>query len=178
MIAPSADPLLAPPIYGRWYAGRATVTPGAANWLDSLNLDPRWRSAAALGTEVIQQHQEALMASAWEQAAEIQPVNQRLRQLQMSMAVGESLHARHLFPLSEDMTLRFASPAFGRLRMPTPEPRSGRTHGDGDHGGNVAAHPGHAYRHAAHRQAARAVVAAHRREGGRPVDRHDLGGVS
>jgi hypothetical protein len=117
----SADPLLAPPIYGRWYAGRADVTPGAPNWLDSLNLDPRWRSAAALGTEVIQQHQEALMASAWEQAAEIQPVNQRLRQLQMSMAVGESLHARHLSSLSEDMTLRFASPAFGRLRMATPE---------------------------------------------------------
>jgi len=117
----SADPLLAPPIYGRWYAGRADVTPGAPNWLDSLNLDPRWRSAAALGTEVIQQHQEALMASAWEQAAEIQPVNQRLRQLQMSMAVGESLHARHLSSLSEEMTLRFASPAFGRLRMATPE---------------------------------------------------------
>jgi hypothetical protein len=121
VIGSSADPLLAPPIYGRWHAGRATVNPGAANWLDSLNLDPRWRSAAALGTEVIQQHQEALMASAWEQAAEIQPVNQRLRQLQISMAVGESLHARHLSPLSEDMTLRFASPAFGRLRMPTPE---------------------------------------------------------
>jgi hypothetical protein len=121
VIAPNADPLLAPPLYGRWYAGRATVTPGAANWLDSLNLDPRWRSAASLGTEVVQQHQEALMASAWEQAAEIQPVNQRLRQLQISLVVGESLHARHLFPLSEDMTLRFASPAFGRLRMPTPE---------------------------------------------------------
>src|SRR5215204_1806883 len=119
--SPAADPLVAPPIYGRWYAGRATVTPAAANWLDALNLDPRWRSAAAFGTEVIQQHQEALMASAWEQAAEIQPVNQRLRQLQISMAVGESLHARHLFPLSEDMTLRFASPAFGRLWMPTPE---------------------------------------------------------
>ena len=121
VIASSADPLLAPPIYGRWHAGRTIVTPGAANFLDSLNLDPRWRSAAALGTEVIQQHQEALMASAWEQAVEIQPVNQRLRQLQISMAVGESLHARHLSPLNEDMTLRFASPAFGRLRMPTPE---------------------------------------------------------
>ena len=121
VIAPDADPLLAPPLYGRWYAGRALVTPAAANWLDSLNLDPRWRSAAALGTEVIQQHQQALMASAWEQAAEIQPVNQRLRQLQVSLAVGESLHARHLTQLSEDMTLRFASPAFARLRMTTPE---------------------------------------------------------
>jgi hypothetical protein len=90
------EPLLAPPLYGRWHAGRALVTPGAANWFDELNLDPRWRSAAALGTSVIQQQQEALMASAWEQAAQIQQVNQRMRQLQVSMAVGESLHARHL----------------------------------------------------------------------------------
>jgi hypothetical protein len=121
VIAPAADPLLAPPVYGRWHAGRAAVTPGAANWLDALNLDPRWRTAAALGTGVIQDHQEALMASAWEQAAQIQPVNQRLRQLQMSMAVGESLHARHLMPLNEEMTLRFASPVFSRIRVATPD---------------------------------------------------------
>jgi hypothetical protein len=121
IIAPTADPLLAPPIYGRWHAGRGVVTPGAANWLDELNLDPRWRSAAALGTQVVQERQEALMASAWEQAAEIQPVNQRMRQLQMSMAVGESLHARHLMPLSEEMTLRFASPVFNRVRVTSPD---------------------------------------------------------
>ena len=124
---PNADPLLAPPLYGRWHAGRATVTPGAANWLDELNLDPRWRSAAALGTDVVQQHQEALMASAWEQAAAIQPVNQRMRQLQISMAVGESLHARHLMPLSEEMTLRFASPVFSRVRVPSPNAPGLRT---------------------------------------------------
>ena len=121
VIAPNADPLLAPPVYGRWHAGRAVVTPGAANWLDALNLDPRWRTAAALGTQVIQDHQEALMASAWEQAAEIQPVNQRLRQLQMSMAVGESLHARHLSTFTEEMALRIASPVFSRIRVPTPD---------------------------------------------------------
>ena len=74
------------------------------------------------------------MASAWEQAAEIQQVNQRMRQLQLSMAVGESLHARHLSRLTEEMTLRFASPAFGRLRMPAGA-RSGRTHADRDHAG-------------------------------------------
>ena len=34
IIAPTADPLLAPPVYGRWHAGRAVVIPGAANWLD------------------------------------------------------------------------------------------------------------------------------------------------
>ena len=126
---PTADPLLAPPLYGRWHAGRATVTPGAPNWFDELNLDPRWRTAAALGTQVVQKHQEALMASAWEQAAEIQQVNQRLRQLQISMAVGESLHARHLSRLfTEEMTLRIASPAFSRIRFTSPDidPLAGR----------------------------------------------------
>ena len=70
-IDPGADPLLAPPLYGRWHAARATVTPRRRAWLDELNLDPRHRSVAALGTRVIQEHQEALMASAWEQAADL-----------------------------------------------------------------------------------------------------------
>ena len=66
------------------------------------------------------------MASAWEQAAEIQPVNQRLRQLQMSMAVGESLHARHLSALTEEMTLRIARPVQPHSRAVDPI-RSART---------------------------------------------------
>src|SRR5262249_25646826 len=72
--------------------------------------------AAAFGTRVIQEHQEALMASAWEQAGELPNANQRMRQLQMSMAVGEVLHARHLAPLPEEAVLRFGAPVFGRLR--------------------------------------------------------------
>jgi hypothetical protein len=114
---PHADPLLAPPLYGRWHAGSASATPNGATWLDQLNLDPRWRVAAAFGTRVIQEHQEALMASAWEQAAELSNANQRRRQLQLSMAVGEILHERHFSTLSEEMVLRIAAPAFGRLRQ-------------------------------------------------------------
>lgn len=112
------DPLLAPPIYGRWHAAKATVSPSATAWLDQLNLDPRWRVAAACGTRVVQQHQEALMASAWEQAADMQVANQRRRQLQMSLTVGEVLHKRHFAAdsVSEEMMLRMAAPAFSRLR--------------------------------------------------------------
>jgi hypothetical protein len=115
---PHADPLLAPPLYGRWQAGRGTVNPGGVAWLDQLNLDPRWRVAAALGTQVIQQHQDALMTSAWEQAAEVARANQRMRQLQLSLAAGESLHVRHFrtVGMSTEMLLRIAAPAFGRLR--------------------------------------------------------------
>lgn len=113
---PDSDPVLAPPLYGRWHAGRTSVSPAETGWLDELNLDPRWRAVAALGTRVVQEHQEALMASAWEQAADLAAANQRLRQLQLSMAAGESLHARHFSKLPAERMLRVAAPAFGRLR--------------------------------------------------------------
>jgi hypothetical protein len=113
---PSSDPLLAPPLYGQWYAARSTVTVGATGWYDTLNLDPRLRSVAGFGTRVVQEHQEALMAAAWAQAAEIRRANQRVRQLQLSIAVGVSLHTRHFQPLSPDALLRIAAPALGRIR--------------------------------------------------------------
>jgi hypothetical protein len=116
-ISPAADPLLAPPLYGRWHAARSTVTQtGTLTWLDDLNLDPRHRAVAAFGTQVIQKHQEALMAAAWEQAADLQRANQRLRQLQLSLIAGTSLHRRHLTRLSDDAVLRVTAPAFSRIR--------------------------------------------------------------
>jgi hypothetical protein len=115
-VDPASDPLLAPPLYGQWYAARATVNVGSPAWFDTLNLDPRLRSVAGFGTRVVQEHQEALMASAWEQAAEIRRANQRVRQLQLSVAVGASLYGRHFAPLSSDAMLRIAAPAFGRIR--------------------------------------------------------------
>lgn len=113
-----ADPLVAPPLYGSWHAQRNTVLQGGAPWFDELNLDPRLRTVAAFGTKVVQDHQEALMASAWEQAAELQTANQRMRRLQLALAVNESLHARHINQLSDEGTLRVIAPAFARLRNP------------------------------------------------------------
>ena len=118
----NAEPVLGPPIYGRYYAGRNQV--GAAQsptWLDELNLDPRERVVAALGTRVIQEHQEELMAEAWDQAGEIAKVNQRLRQMQLSLAITSRLHVRHVQRMDDDDTLwRFASPAQSRLVMAAP----------------------------------------------------------
>ena len=112
-----AEPVLGPPIYGRWYAQRHEVgTAPARTWLDELNLDPRERVVAALGTRVIQQKQEELMAQAWEQAGELAQVNQRLRQMQLSLLVTTRLHARHVARMNDDDALwRFASPAQARL---------------------------------------------------------------
>lgn len=114
--SPGADPLVAPPLYGSVPAARTTVAPGTAHWLDELNLDPRARAVAALGTRVVQAHQEALMTAAWEQAGDLMPAVQRLRHLQLGMSVAESLERRHLARMGEEDMLRFAAPAFGRLQ--------------------------------------------------------------
>jgi hypothetical protein len=121
-LQPGADPLLAPPLYGDCYRGRRTVSATGATsavWLDQLNLDPRLRSVAAFGTGVIQEHQEALMASAWEQAGELQRANQRMRQLQMSMTVGGRIQVRHFASLSDEASLRMNAPMLGRIGLST-----------------------------------------------------------
>ena len=114
---PGSDPLLAPPLYGRWHAARATASAGVDTvWFDLLNADPRHRVIAALGTRVVQEHQEALMASAWEQAADLQRANQRLRQLQLGLVVNASLHARHFGRMGADALMRVSGPAIARVR--------------------------------------------------------------
>jgi len=117
---PHADPLLAPTLYGRWYAAKTTVATQATSWLDQLNLEPRYRAIAAFGTQVIAQQQEALMASAWEQAAELREANQRLRRMQFALVVGNAMHAKHLSALAPEAMMRVAAPAFGRLRTTIP----------------------------------------------------------
>ena len=104
-------------------AGSRSGTPSARapapTWLDELNLDPRERVVAALGTRVIQEQQEELMAEAWEQAGEMAQANQRLRQMQLSLAITSRLHARHVKRIDDDDALwRFAAPAQSRLVMP------------------------------------------------------------
>jgi hypothetical protein len=113
--APASDATLAPPLYGGWYAGKRTVDPAGSAWVDQLNTDPRWRVAAALGTHVVQHHQESLVTSAWEQAADAGLANQRLRQLALSAEVGSVLHRKHLSALDEESMTCFAAPAFDNL---------------------------------------------------------------
>jgi hypothetical protein len=118
-IANEAD-AVGPPIYGRWHAAAEKVTdPGAgpAGWLDGLNLDPRYRAAAGLGTLVVQERQEDLMAAIWQQLAEILRANQLLRQAQLAVAASERIVARHLAPLSHLELLSVAGPTLPRIRV-------------------------------------------------------------
>lgn len=123
----SGDPLVGPPIYGRWLAARDRVELGGTpTWLDDLNLDPRERVAAGLGTRVIQAQQDELVAQAWAQAGEIAAANQRRRQTQLAAAIGTQLLLRHVTPFTQgapgqdDVLWRLAAPAQARLMLTTP----------------------------------------------------------
>lgn len=115
------EPVLAPPIYGGWQAARHTVNLGtesptpALTWLDELNLDPRHRAIAAVGTHVVQNQQERLMASAWEQLGEIERINRVRRQAQLSRAVNMVYHTKHFENFSKESLLKVVAVAQRRL---------------------------------------------------------------
>ena len=112
------DPVVGPPIYGCWQAARhsvETTPPTSLNWLDELNLDPRNRAVAAIGTQVVQTQQEQLVASAWEQLGEIQRINQMRRGAQLGRAVNAAYHSRHFSNFSEETLLKVLAPAQSRI---------------------------------------------------------------
>jgi hypothetical protein len=119
--AGATDPVVAPPIYGRWHAARNHVdlSGGQPPWLSELNLDPRHRIAAGLGAEVVRRDQEALMAAAWEQVGEIEQANQLLRRAQLARSVTSSLLVRHFREMPESTLLQVTTPAHAKLRAVT-----------------------------------------------------------
>ena len=113
------DPLLAPPLYGGTHAGVTRVdTSQMQTWPNELNLDPRQRVTAALGTQVVQREQEQLMAAAWEQLEAVQAANQAMRLRQLAQATHDTLLDNTIRHLSEDDLLQVTAPAHTRLAMP------------------------------------------------------------
>jgi hypothetical protein len=125
------EPVLAPPIYGSWQAARHTLEipapPTPMKWLDELNLDPRHRAAAALGTTIIQSQQEQLMTAAWEQLGEIERINQIRRQAQLGRAVNAVYHAKHFSRFREETLLKVVASAQSRLVVEMADPIIGTT---------------------------------------------------
>jgi hypothetical protein len=114
----TSDPAVTPPIYaGRYFDLSRLPADTESGWLRELNLDPRYRSTAALGTEVIQVQQEALMASAWEQAGEIERANTILRNAQLMRAASNSVFRHHLSHMPESTLLQITRPVHGRVMV-------------------------------------------------------------
>jgi hypothetical protein len=109
------DPIVVPPIYGRWQAAVASVNRAASGWVNDLNLDPRNRTPAGLGTEVVQTEQSQLMASAWQQVEGVLEANQMLRQAQLARSATQQLYRQHLQPAQAETLFNFTAPLHSKL---------------------------------------------------------------
>ncbi|MER6315529.1 hypothetical protein ABT237_17380 [Streptomyces sp. NPDC001581] len=106
VLADSVDPVITPPLYGRWPALTSRLLTGEngapvahdRNWVHRLNLDPRFRIAANFGTQIVQARQEEFMAAAWAQVGDVVEVNHRIRAAQLACEVGLRLQDKHLGP--------------------------------------------------------------------------------
>jgi hypothetical protein len=124
----SPDPLIVPPLYGRWHAavdrllvqrdGTSTVT-NSQNWIHELNLDPRYRSAANAGTQVIQKHQEEYMDAAWAQVGDVIEANRKLRWAQFARQISHAWYMRRVVPVAvaQDRFLRLTRPMHRRIMV-------------------------------------------------------------
>ena len=109
------DPVVVPPIYGRWQAAITSVDRTASGWEDDLNLDPRNRSAAAFGTEIVQDERTQLMASAWQQVDGVIRANQMLKQAQLARAASQQLYRQHFMAALPQTVLSLSAPLHAKI---------------------------------------------------------------
>jgi hypothetical protein len=110
----SVDPLIAPPIYGRWHAAVERLVVSSAStpaertrWLNELNLDPRYRAAAGIGTTVVQKNQEEYMEAAWQQVGKVLAGNQKVRHSHFAMAATIVWNQQNFIPLQTTQATQF-----------------------------------------------------------------------
>jgi hypothetical protein len=113
---PDDDPVVVPPLYGRWHAERTRLDARGTGWFDELNRDPRRRAAAGMGTRVVTAQRSAILHAAWLQVDGILAANERVRQMKLGQAVSERLHARRLGAAPEGVLLTLTAPLHSRVR--------------------------------------------------------------
>ncbi|MDX2442614.1 MAG: hypothetical protein QNK30_02330 [Bacteroidales bacterium] len=117
------DPVITSPLYGRWYALQQRLLkdrnnnnlPYNKNWVHELNLDPRYRVAAGLGTGVIQKNQEEYMQAAWEQVGKIVEANSKIRWAQMATEVSYNLYEKNILTQLPEKAFSFTAPVHRRI---------------------------------------------------------------
>ncbi|HMJ46129.1 MAG TPA: hypothetical protein VK498_02305 [Ferruginibacter sp.] len=117
------DPVITTPLYGRWHALQQRLLKDKANvdlkysknWVHELNLDPRFRVAAGLGTKVVQKGQEEYMQAAWEQVGKIVEANNKIRMAQLAKEVSAKFYTKHITSLITEKAFLFTAPVQKRI---------------------------------------------------------------
>jgi len=116
----AADPVVTPPVFGSTQTGQDLPAADGQPpvWMGELNLDPRSRTVASAGGQVVQTDADAMVASAWDQLGEIRKANQLLRQAQFAREVTASMNQRHLQKVNGDGNyLQITSPVHRRVSL-------------------------------------------------------------
>ena len=110
------DPIISPPLYGKWYAKADTLDVlSGTGWTSELNRDPRYRTPAGAGTQVIQKDQENLMQQAWSQLGDLLRANQKIRQLQLGLMSSFVMYQKNILPQTPDQLLTFTQAVQSRV---------------------------------------------------------------
>jgi hypothetical protein len=110
------DPIVAPPTYSSWQAAQTLSDQDAPAWMRRLNLDPRYRAAAGVGALVIQDQQEQLMASAWDQLGAPGEERKRRGQFELGQEVLGVVHGK-LAQLSPERMIQVTGPLHARVNI-------------------------------------------------------------
>jgi hypothetical protein len=116
----TGTPVVAPPAYGGFFFAETDLSRRLGSmrgpWFDVLNLDVGSRAVAGVGTQVVQEHQQALMASAWAQAEGIRRLEESLNFTRVSRAAAGRLYHRDVRTMAVETLLFFSAPAHAQVK--------------------------------------------------------------
>ncbi len=114
----SNEPRVGPPIYGMYHAGIKSVTTASWEWIKQLNLDPRFRTIANFGTEVIQKNQENLVHEAWKQIGAVDEANRKLREAELAEATAKKMLEKKILALPKNTVIGLTAPVHSKIASP------------------------------------------------------------
>jgi hypothetical protein len=113
---PANAPPIGPPLYASHHLREHRISESHSRpWFGDLNLDPRMRAAAALGTQVVRANQEDLMGEAWAQVGDVLAANRALNWAQLSKEAGRRVHQRHVSTMDTERLLKTTAPMHRRV---------------------------------------------------------------
>ncbi|MGN6566722.1 MAG: hypothetical protein ACTHJ0_02155, partial [Flavipsychrobacter sp.] len=90
-----------------------------SNWLNTGNLDPRYRIFAGIGAEVIRRNQDKYMDIAWQQVGAVIEANKAIMRMQAAMEASAAMHTKHIVSLSDEMVLNTSASLHTKVKMST-----------------------------------------------------------
>lgn len=110
-------PIITPPIFGKWHILNTSLQPSANSWINELNLDPRNRTVAGFGCDVIRKRQDYYMKLAWEQLEKVNQANKLLMATVFASKVSNNIFSKHIEKQDEENFFSVTSPIHSQVKI-------------------------------------------------------------